>query len=87
MTPFFTAVADETQTTMTEDKDGVLVAGEYEVISTNGSITRSKCPYTCEMRGLPKQYCKTWQSLKDKELCYVQDTRIPSNAIEFGANK
>lgn len=66
--------------TMSEDTDGDLKSGEYIVISPNGSITRSICPYTCEMRGLPKDYCKTWKSITNEE-CYVQDTRISSGAM------
>ena len=69
---------------MTENKDGVLKQGEYEVISTNGSVTRSFCPYTCEMRGLPKQYCRTWKSVQEPDKCYVQDTRLPSEAVPIG---
>ena len=69
------------RTPMNLDQDGVLAMNEYEVISMNDSITRAKCPYTCEMRGIPKESCKTWQSQQDKQLCYVQDTRIASNAI------
>ena len=66
---------------MKENVDGNLREGEYEVISMNGSITRALCPYTCEMRGIPKKSCKTWGSLQDRTKCYVQDTRIPSGAV------
>ncbi len=59
--------------------------GTYEVVSTNGSITRSLCPYTCEMHGLPRSHCRTWQSKQDPTRCYVQDTRIPSDAIHLGS--
>lgn len=69
---------------MKENTDGELRQGEYEVISMNGGVTRAFCPYTCEMRGLPKQHCRTWQSLQDKTKCYVEDTRIPSQAIPIG---
>lgn len=72
---------------MRVDNDGNLEKDEYEVISANGSITRALCPYTCEMRGLPKQNCKQWTSVRDKSLCYVQDTRIPSDAIHWGGVK
>lgn len=70
--------------TMVEDDDGYLKANEYEVISTNGAITRAFCPYTCAMRDLPAEHCKTWRSLNDPELCYVQDTRVSSAAIKWG---
>ena len=78
--------ADDAQNTtsrspMVEDKDGVIASNEYEVISTNGSITRALCPYSCEMRDLPKKFCKTWQSKQEPSMCYVQDTRIPTEAI------
>lgn len=68
---------------MKEDMDGRLEPGEYTVISPNGSITRSFCPYTCEMRGLPKEHCKAWKSVMNPELCYLQDTRITSAAVKF----
>ncbi len=71
-------------TTMVENRDGELKPNEYEVISTNGSITRAFCPYTCAMRGLEGKHCKTWRSLSDPKLCYVQDTRIKSDAIDWG---
>lgn len=73
--------------TMVEDSDGTLQRNEYETVSMNDSITRALCPYTCEMRGLPKQSCRTWQSQNDPSLCYVQDTRIPSNAIALGGGE
>ena len=63
---------------------GELKPNEYEVISTNGAITRAFCPYTCAMRGLKTKYCKTWRSLTNPKLCYVQDTRLKTNAIEWG---
>lgn len=69
---------------MKENTDGILKSGEYEVISTNGSISRSVCPYTCEMRGLPKQYCRAWPSKQDPSRCYLEDTRIPSSAVPLG---
>lgn len=64
-----------------EDKDGVLKPNEYFKISPNGSITRSWCPYTCSMRNLSHKNCRTWQSKIDPTQCYVQDTRIPSDAV------
>jgi hypothetical protein len=67
---------------MTEDVDGELSAGEFTVISPNGSITRALCPYSCDMRGLPKNFCKSWRSKSASTLCYLQDTRIPSSAVE-----
>jgi hypothetical protein len=78
------AGAERTAATMVEDDDGYLAPNEYEVISTNGSISRSFCPYTCAMRGLETKDCKTWRSLNDPELCYVQDNRVPTNAIKWG---
>ena len=69
---------------MVENHDGDLKANEYEVISTNGAITRAFCPYTCAMRGLDAKYCKTWPSVEDTKLCYVQDTRLPTDAIKWG---
>lgn len=68
---------------MIEDTDGVLTQNEYEQVSVNNSITRALCPYTCEMRNLPKEHCKTWKSNMEPNKCYVQDLRIPSEAIEF----
>jgi hypothetical protein len=69
---------------MTEVFDGQLSAGTYEVISTNGSITRALCPYTCKMRGIEKSHCKTWRSASEPEKCYVEDTSLPSQAISWG---
>ena len=69
---------------MKENTDGELRPGEYEVISMNGGVTLALCPYTCEMRGLPKKFCRTWGSLQDKSKCYVEDTRLPSNAVPLG---
>jgi|PlaIllAssembly_1097288.scaffolds.fasta_scaffold1157494_1 hypothetical protein len=63
---------------------GELKPNEYEVISTNGAITRAFCPYTCAMRGLEVKHCKTWRSLSDPKLCYVQDTRLKTDAIDWG---
>jgi len=65
---------------------GELKPNEYEVISTNGSITRAICPYTCAMRGLAAKHCKTWRSLSNPKLCYVQDTRLKSDAIDWGGS-
>ena len=70
-----------TATTMVENRDGELKPNEYEVISTNGAITRAFCPYTCAMRGLEAKHCKAWRSLSNPKLCYVQDTRLKSDAI------
>jgi hypothetical protein len=66
---------------MIEDKDGELQAGEYTVIDPAGSVTRANCPYVCADRGLPAEHCKSWQSASEKQLCYLQDTRIPSDAM------
>ena len=70
--------------TMKMDQDGVLVAGEYEVISTNNSVTRALCPYSCEERSIPKANCRTWKSKNEPDKCYVQDTRLPSDAVPIG---
>ena len=70
---------------MVENRGGSeLKPNEYEVISTNGAITRAICPYTCAMRGLEVKYCKTWRSLSRPNLCYVQDTRLETDAIDWG---
>jgi len=61
---------------------GELERGEYEVIDLKGGLTRSYCPYTCADRGVEGKYCKTWKSVQNPELCYVQDTRLPSNAVQ-----
>jgi hypothetical protein len=74
-----------TATTMVKNEDGILKPNEYEVISTNDSITRALCPYTCAMRGIEAKYCKAWRSVIEPTLCYVQDTRIPSDAISWGS--
>jgi NAD-dependent SIR2 family protein deacetylase len=71
-------------TTMVQNIDGLLKQNEYEVISTNGAITRAFCPYTCAMRGIEAKHCKTWRSTNDPTLCYVQDTRIKTDAIMWG---
>lgn len=76
-----------TATTMMENRDGELKPNEYEVISTNGAITRAFCPYTCAMRGLEAKHCKAWRSLSDPKLCYVQDTRLKTDAIDWGGAK
>jgi hypothetical protein len=68
---------------MRENTDGILKEGEYIIISPNGSITRALCPYTCEMRGLPEKHCRSWKSISIVNECYLQDTRIPSEAIKF----
>lgn len=73
------------RTPMVENRGGSeLKPNEYEVISTNGAITRALCPYTCAMRGLDAKHCKTWRSLSNPKLCYVQDTRLESDAIDWG---
>ena len=77
-------IGERTAATMVEDEDGYLKENEYEVISTNGAITRAFCPYTCAMRGLETKDCKAWRSLNDPELCYVQDNRVPTAAIKWG---
>ncbi len=74
-------------TSMKEDKDGNLEPGEFEKISPNGSVTRALCPYTCEQRGLEAKNCKTWKSELDTTRCYVQDTRLPSNAVPMGGER
>lgn len=66
---------------MVEDTDGDPQPGEFEVISSNGGITRALCPYTCAMRGIPKGACRAWHSSADPSRCYVQDLRLPSDAI------
>lgn len=63
------------------DMSGEITQGEYVIVDLTGSITRSPCPYTCEDRGLPAQHCRAWQSASDPEECYLQDTRIPSDAF------
>jgi hypothetical protein len=70
---------------MRENTDGILKKGEYIVISPNGSMTRALCPYTCEMRGLPEAHCKSWKSLSNVNECYLQDTRVPSEAVKFNS--
>ena len=73
------------RTPMVENRGGsALKPDEYEVISTNGAITRAICPYSCAMRGLEAKHCKTWRSLSNPKLCYVQDTRLKSDAIDWG---
>lgn len=79
------AETGSTAAAMVEDDDGILEANEYEVIDPAGSITRALCPYTCAMRGLEARHCKTWRSVSDPKLCYVQDTRIPTDAINWGS--
>lgn len=61
--------------------DGDLQRGEYEIIDMSGGVTRSPCPYTCQDRGLSSKNCRAWQSQLDRRMCYVQDSRIPSQAI------
>ena len=75
------------RTPMTENKDGDLKSNEYEVISTNGAITRAFCPYTCAMRELPSSHCRTWRSQTEPSKCYVEDTRLKTDAIRWGEEK
>lgn len=76
--------ADAEYRLMREDTDGKLGDDEFRVISSNGSITRRPCPYSCRMRGIESSACKEWRSLDGKE-CYVQnlaqDRAHPSQAI------
>ena len=65
---------------MHEDKDGEIAADEYQIISVNGGVTRRPCPYTCEMRGIPRDHCKEWTS-NNKVDCYVQDTSKPADVM------
>lgn len=60
---------------------------DVEVISMNGSITRGKCPHTCEDRNIPRKDCKEWRSKMYGDRCYVEDLRMPSNAIADGGAK
>lgn len=75
-----TTLSAESPTAMREDRDGIVEADEYTVISMNGGTTRRPCPYTCEMRGLPRNQCREWRSL-DGVNCYVLDTTKPNNAM------
>ena len=65
-----------------EDTDGNLVAGEYEVISVDASLTRAPCPYSCENRGLARSHCREWRST-DGSKCYVHDTRGVQGAVRL----
>jgi len=65
---------------------GAIADDEYIIMDMVGSVTRSACPYTCEDRGLAKQNCRAFQAAKDKSQCYVQDTRIKSNAFSSSVN-
>jgi hypothetical protein len=67
--------------TMKEDLDGNLEEGEYQRVSLDNAVTRARCPYTCEDRGLPKKHCRTWKSVKDEMLCYVEDTAKGSTPL------
>ena len=75
LTLLFGSAATAYAESMVADVDGDIQPNEYRVISANGSTTRRPCPYTCEMREIPKESCKEWKSLEDSE-CYVQDLRI-----------
>lgn len=66
-----------------ENTGGELKENEYEVISTNDSIRRALCPYTCKMRGIPKSHCREWRSQINRQKCYVQDTSLPSEAVKL----
>ncbi len=66
---------------MVEDEDGIVGPNEYRRISQNGGTTRRPCPYTCEMRGVPRDHCREWKSKEDPSECYVEDTSVPSNAV------
>ena len=70
----------EPETTMRENRDGVIKDNEYRVISLDGSLTRRPCPYTCEMRGIPRQHCREFKSGDGTE-CYVKDTRYPDSDV------
>lgn len=62
------------------DTDGIIEKDEYRIISENGRLTRRPCPYTCEMRGIPKKYCHEFHSIDGSE-CYIEDTRLPDDAL------
>jgi len=66
---------------MKEDTDGELVWGEFVTVNKSGSVTRAKCPYTCEDRGIPKESCKADRSASKPDLCYVQDLRMPTDDV------
>lgn len=67
-------------TEMKADQDGKIEADEYRLISANGGLTRRPCPYTCEMRGIPRENCKEFKSTDGSE-CYVEDKRLSQNAV------
>jgi hypothetical protein len=75
------------RTPMVESLDGDLGPNQYETISLNGSLTRALCPYSCEMRGIPKRNCREWRSLVDPEKCYVEDTRLAQHAVILGKSE
>ena len=70
-----------TRVLVDRDRDAQLPPNEYVKVDLEGGVTKSSCPYTCEDRGLAKEYCKIWESVLDANECYVQDIRIPSDAI------
>jgi hypothetical protein len=74
---------ERTAATMMENVDGDLKPNEYERISPKGGTTRAFCPYTCAMRGLEAKNCKTWRSVLNPKLCYVQDLRDKADAIDW----
>jgi len=66
-----------------EDTDGVFDAYEFEYVGLKQAVARAKCPFTCEDMNIPKERCKTWVSVKDPSLCYVEDLSKNSKAIEW----
>lgn len=64
-----------------ENTDGMIRPDEYRKISENGALTRRPCPYTCEMRGIPNNHCRTWRSIVEPDQCYVWDTRYHQSAV------
>jgi hypothetical protein len=86
----FSVAAQETNQGASSGAPSVQAPAEpddVEVVSMNGSVTRAKCPYTCEMRGIPRKFCREWKSRMYGDRCYVQDTRLPSNAVPIGGDK
>ena len=64
-----------------DDGDGMLASDEYRIIDPDGATTRRPCPYTCKMRGIPKNQCKEWRSASNPDDCYVQDTSLGGDAM------
>ena len=75
-----TALRNANHPNMTLSTD-VVRPGSYVIVDQSGSITRSTCPYSCKDRGLPENHCRSWPSVSNPGECYVQDTRIRSDAI------